>query len=528
MHARILLLFAFLFAGAWAAPSGVFDVRAFGATGDGRALDTAAINRAIVAAHQAGGGVVFFSAGVYLATSIRLQSRIALHLGPGAVIEAASHLSQRYDEPESQAEETLKYQDFGHSHWRNSLISGIDLEDISIVGPGRINGFGLFRDNVVPTGGANKAIALKNCRNVLLRDFTVFQGGHFAILATGVDNLTIDNLTLDTNRDGMDLDCCRDVRVANCRVNSPFDDAICLKSSFALGELRHTENVTITNCQVSGYDMGTLLDGSRQRKVDFRQPSPVGVTGRIAFGPLPETVARQGGPTGRIKLGTESTGGFRNIAISNCTFDYCRGLALEAVDGGALEDVVISNLTMRDITNAPLFVRLGNRARGPGQPPVGALRRVAINNVVAYNSAPRFGCIVSGTPGACIEDLVLSNIHLEFRGGGPREWAAIVPEEHERDYPEPHTFGPMPAYGFFVRHVRGFSMEQVKLVTLSEDQRPPLRLDDATEVRLSHVQAAHVPTVPVLIARKVRALQVESSRGLPELRDRDVLEDSRF
>src|SRR5262249_32199540 len=151
----------------------------------------------------------------------------------------------------------------------------------------------------------------------------------------------IDNLKIDTNRDGLDIDCCQNVRVSNCTVNSPTDDGICPKSSFGLGYARATENVTITNCQVSGYDMGSLLDGTFKR-------TPSRYT-----------------PTGRIKFGTESNGGFKNITISNCVFSYCRGLALETVDGGFLEDVTISNITMRDITNAAFFLRLGDRARGP-------------------------------------------------------------------------------------------------------------------------------------------------------------------
>ena len=115
-------------------------------------------------------------------------------------------------------------------------------------------------------GVANKAIALKNCRNVLLRDFSILHGGHFGILATGVDNLTIDNLKIDTNRDGMDVDCCRNVRISNCSVNSPWDDGICLKSSFALGYARATEMVTITNCLLAGsFEEGALLDGSYKK-----------------------------------------------------------------------------------------------------------------------------------------------------------------------------------------------------------------------------------------------------------------------
>ncbi len=114
--------------------------------------------------------------------------------------------------------------------------------------------------------GGNKAIALKLCRNVILRDFTILYGGHFGILATGVDNFTVDNLKMDTNRDGIDIDCCSAVRVSNCTINSPYDDGICLKSSYGLGYAKSTDDVTITNCQVSGYDLGTFYDGTYQRK----------------------------------------------------------------------------------------------------------------------------------------------------------------------------------------------------------------------------------------------------------------------
>src|SRR3954452_6679579 len=218
-------------------------------------------------------------------------------------------------------------------------------------------------------GVGNKAIALKNCRNVILRDFAILAGGHFGILATGVDNLTIDNLRIDTNRDGMDIDCCRNVRVSNCSVNSPWDDGICPKSSFALGYARATENVTITNCYVTGdYRLGTLLDGTFQR-----------------FGP--EFDRDVWNRTGRIKCGTESNGGFKGITISNCVFEGCRGFALETVDGAALEDITFTGVTMRDIRNAPFFLRLGARMRGPTGVPVGTLRRVIISDVVCHGPA---------------------------------------------------------------------------------------------------------------------------------------------
>jgi polygalacturonase len=158
-----------------------------------------------------------------------------------------------------------------------------------------------------PVRLGNKAIALKLCRNVLIRDITIFHGGHFAILVTGCDNLTVDNVTMDTDRDGIDIDCCRNTMVSNCRINSPNDDGFAPRAPTRSANWPViTENLTIVNCQVSGFEEGTLLDGTM----------------------------KPAGGNGRIKFGTESSGGFRNCTVANCTFRSCKGLALEEVDGG--------------------------------------------------------------------------------------------------------------------------------------------------------------------------------------------------
>ena len=124
-------------------------------------------------------------------------------------------------------------------------------------------------------------------------------------------------------------------------------------------------------------------------------------------------------------MGTESNGGFKNITISNCVFDYCRGIALETVDGAQLEDITINNITMRDIVNAPIFLRLGARMRGPQGTPVGELRRVIISNIVAYHVDGKAGAIISGIPGNDLEDVSLHNLNLSFPGVGPPEPASI-------------------------------------------------------------------------------------------------------
>jgi len=430
----------------------IYNVQNFGAKGDGAAMDTKSINSAIEAAAAAGGGTVYFPAGNYLSGSIHLKSNITLYLDAGATLIAApGENADEYDLPENKINNM--YEDFGHRHWHNSLIWGENLHDISIIGSGMIWGKGLERSNKGEDDKRpNKSISLYLCRNVIIRDVSLLHAGWFGILATGVDNLTIDNVKMDTNRDGMDIDCCQNVRVSNCSINSPNDDGICLKSSYSLGFARATENVTITNCQVSGFDEGSFLDGTYKRS-DSKHP------------------------TGRIKMGTESNGGFKNITISNCVFEYCSGLALETVDGAQLEDVTINNITMRDIVNAPIFLRLGARMRGPEGTPVGTLRRVIISNVVAYNVDGKAGAIISGIPGNDIEDISLHDINIYFKGGGTKEQSSIEVPGLENGYPEPGRFGITPAYGFFVRHVDGISFDNIHLGLMSNDDRPAFVLD---------------------------------------------------
>jgi polygalacturonase len=506
------------------APAREFDVRAFGATGDGTTIDSDAINRAIVAAAAAGGGTVYFPAGTYASHSLRLRSHVGLYLDQGAVLLAADTGGGRGYDPAEPGPGNA-FQDFGHSHWHNSLSWGDSVEDVSITGHGRIDGTKLSRglgagasDLNTRPGQANKAIALRLARNVLLRDFTILRGGHMSILATGVDNLTIDNVVIDTNRDGIDVDACRNVRISNASVNAPNDDAIVLKSSFALGVPRATENVTITNSTVSGFDVGTMLDGS--------------------YGRTQSAAPDRDGPTGRIKLGTESNGAFRNITISNVVFNHSRGLALETVDGALLEDVTVSNVTMRDVSNAPIFLRLASRMRGPAGTPVGALRRVTISNVVVYDADPRYASIIAGIPGHPVEDVKLSNIRIVYRGGlslaqaasqpaelvntffrppggsGPRE-AYAVPER-EAMYPEPSLFGVLPAYGFYIRHAAGIQMDGVDVGFMTPDTRPAFVLDDVKDIDLHRVRAQKAPNVPTFVLRNVEEFRTTHSQPVPD------------
>ncbi len=469
-----------------------FNVKDFGAKGDGQTLDSKAINKAIDAAVQQGGGTVYLPAGNYLSGSIRLKSNLHLLIDQGAVLIAAEVRPENdYDEEEPGSGNS--YQDPGHSHWHNSLIWGEDLHDISITGGGMIWGKGLYRRETTGPQSANKAIALLRCRNVTIRDLSILHGGWFDILATGVDNLTLDNIKMDTNRDGVDFDCCRNVFMSNCSINAPGDDAICLKSSFALGIARATENVTITNCQISGYDEGSLLDGT------FKYT---------------EIPGRQHAPTGRIKFGTESNGGFKNIAITNCLFDHCQGLVLESVDGAQLEDVVINNITMRDAVKEPIFLRLGARLRGPAGTQTGTLRRVVISNVNIYNATAANTCTISGIPGHPIEDIQLSNIHIYYQGGVSKDSLTRDMPENENKRPDPGMFGPCPVYGLYVRHARNISLNDISLSYLKTDDRPPFEFSDVKGISLDHVNAQREKGTAPILLKDVSDLIITGSPGL--------------
>jgi polygalacturonase len=553
-----------------------FDVRTFGATGDGKTVDSPAINKAIEAAAAAGGGTVVFPGGSYISFSIRLKSKVDLYLTQGAAIIAADsprpgettgYMGGTYDAAEPKAAYDA-YQDYGHNHWHNSLFWGEDISDFSITGPGLIwgrglsfgagpgrapaaagaSGVGFGPERVgarpaaaaappatpppaanVPTpatpaaatapstnprgrgnypmfqaeqaGVGNKAIALKNCRNVILRDFSLLKGGHFGILVTGVDNLTIDNLKIDTDRDGMDIDCCKNVRVSNCTVNSPWDDAIVPKSSFALGYNRSCDNINITNCFVSGcYQLGTVLDGTWKKFSGSKV-----------------------GGTGRIKLGTESNGGFKNFSISNCVFEGCQGLALETVDGALLEDITVTNLTMRDIISCPIFIRLGARLRGPKgatgtdqSTEVGTLRRVLISNVNCFNSAAKFGSNITGIPGYFVEDVKISDVFVQHVGGGTAEQTKIEVPEKADMYPEPGMLGPLPAHGFYFRHVKRVEMSHVEVQPAAPDARPCIYTDDVHRADFSFITAPADPSA--FSINNSSDVRIMLSRAAPDAR----------
>jgi polygalacturonase len=500
----------------------IYNVRNFGATGDGKTIDSPAINKAIEAVAAAGGGTLVFPAGTYMCFSIHLKSHVDLWLDRGCTIlaadspkkgDATGYNGGTYDAAEPN-DPWVAYQDYGHNHWHNSLLWAENEHDFGIFGTGLIYGKGLSFGSggtrgdyttfvAEQPGVGNKAIALKNCHNVTLRDFSILKGGHFALLATGVDNMTLDNLLIDTDRDGFDIDCCKNVRVSNCTVNSPWDDGICPKSSYALGYARSTDDVTIANNYVTGiYQLGTVHDGTWKRFPDDAH------------------VPRNG----RIKCGTESNGGFRNITITGNVLEGCKGISLETSDGAYLEDIAITGNTMREIQDAPLFLRLNRRNRNPKETlRPGTLHRVLISNLVSHDSTSSTSSILSGIPENQIEDVKLSNCFFGHRGlpkdmkvgwgdnAKPMpDWHTIHVPEIEDAYPELLRFGPTPCNAFFIRHLKNLEMSHVEVSPQVPDPRPAFWLED---VHRADFFAITAPPQPNFSLHNVTDLRIFWSRA---------------
>ena len=479
---RVLLHIAVLwFSGlTWA-----LNVKDFGAMGDGYHIDSPAINAAIISAtSEEGEGIVVFPEGIYLCYSIRLQSNVTLRFEEGAVLKAAlPNNNEGYDEAESNESH---YQDFGHSHWHNSLIWGEHLHDVILEGKGLIDGTGVLLREGSSRGKreiqqANKALAMRECESVTVCGLSFLNCGHFAMLMTGVDNLLIDGVVVDSNRDGIDIDCCEHVIIRNSYVNTLNDDAIVLKCSWALGYAKPTSDVQIYDCHVSGFDPGSMIEGTFTTK---------------------QGIAPDGdGPTGRIKLGTESSGGFKDITISRCTFSRSRGLALETVDGAIMENIQVSDLTMRNICNSPIYICLGSRMRVPEGFHSSSVRGICINNVHADNVDARYACLITGLEGNNVRDVRIENLHVSYHGGftlddvtqqrgaNPFFFNKIRSESPPgvTNYPEPAAHGIQPAWGLCFYHASDIKLSDLHLETLETDERPWISCSDTSSINLQNI-----------------------------------------
>ena len=411
---------------------GTFSVREFGARGDGRSRDTGAFQRAIDAAAEQGGGVVV-EPGRYLCGTVHLRSHTTIHLLAGATVAESPDIAD-FD-----PYEPLEYDpgcDRETSDFAVALFAGRDIEDVTILGPGTLDGNRTRRGDRGDQPGP-KPLAFKRCQNVTLRDVAVVNAPNYAVSLLGCRRVLVDGVTVRNGySDGIEPDSCQDVHIANCSIEC-YDDAISLKASFALGRPVSCENVVVTNC--------ILRSASNQ-----------------------------------FKLGTESRGAFRNIVLSNCVFVARQsgaqarrdrgGITLTLVDGGTMDGVSIQNVVMQDLYSS-IFIRLGDR----GEHPVGSIRDISLSGISGGDF--EIPVVLAGLQEHPIERVSLSGLNLATVGGAGA--AAVLPDDQKRaEYPESNMFGVPPAQAFFARHVRGLQVSASRFRSRVADGRPYLALDD--------------------------------------------------
>jgi hypothetical protein len=414
-----LLLAPLAFAQAPAASP--YNVRAFGAKGDGSAKDTAAIQSAIVACSAAGGGTIYFAPGTYLSGSVQLKTGVYLYLDAGATLKGSPD-NEDYNKIEKLDFKTDSDAETTFFHY--ALVWAEDANHLGIMGPGTIDSNRTRRHGPKPT-------AWKRCQYLDVKGIKIINAPNYAISMLGTDYANIEGVTiLHDYCDGIDPDSCHNVRIANCHIESR-DDCIVPKTSFALGEHRSCENITVTNCFLAT-------------------------------------------PANCFKLGTESGGDFKYITVTNCVmtgFDpmspATSGVSLESVDGSNIAAVAISNLSMHHI-DSPIFIRLGARLRDKAPAP-GSLRNVVMSNIVAVDA--RTTSMIVGIPGAYPEGISLSNIRLTYSTGLPPMDPNEAVPELEKEYPDADMFKTLPAYGLYCRHVKDLVLDNVQLLYTPDFKR---------------------------------------------------------
>ena len=452
-----------------------FNILDFGAAGDTGKLSTQAINKAVEACFKAGGGRVIIPAGHFKSGTITLRNNVSLFLERGAVLYAST---DHRDFPRQQQPAYRSQKDPGGWY---ALIYAEGASNIGIGGFGTINGQGAKQlPRPVPAGAVNedrdgrpRNILFISCRKISVQDITMESSGIWNQHYLNCENVIINNIRVynhsNKNNDGIDIDGCRHVVLSNSIMDSD-DDGITLKSTGAAP----SEDVAITNCIVSSF-------------------------------------------CAAIKCGTESTGGFKNILISNCivkpsvcptepVFKTPRigqvGIALEIVDGGVMDGITVSNIIIEG-TACPIYVRLGNRARkhtsNAPEPPRGKMRNISLSDINVYN-AGNYCSSITGIPGSPIENITLNNIRIVNKGGlKPGEYisdASRVPEL-EKAYPAPDRWKNLPSSGFFIRHVNDISLHDVTLRSQAADPRVPVIADDVDQLHISDLRSDRPDTAAV-------------------------------
>jgi polygalacturonase len=427
-----------------------YNVVEYGAIADGQTLNTKAIQQAIDDCSENGGGTVEFPAGTYLTGTLFLKSNVFLNLQAGSTLLGSKNLEdypQSLRQPGNNSDKKFVLR---------ALIRGDELENVGITGFGIIDGQGKFFYGIKVRP---RLLLFVSCKNVTVAGVALQHPGAWTQHYLKCDGVTIRDIKVyahgGENNDMVDIDQSRNVIITGL-IGDSDDDGITLKSP---GE-GLVENVVISDCII------------RTR-------------------------------TNAIKCGTESFGGFRDITITNCVIgpsetkdgfsganEGFAGIALEIVDGGLMENVVISNITIEK-TTAPIFIRLGNRATkysNLNSRPIGSINNVSISNIIARN-AGKTGCSIVGEIGHPIKNISISNVKINFVGGGTLAEGLAEKPELINEYPECVRLGTLPAYGFFVRHVDGLTFRDVDLSYNKNEHRPALVFNDVKNLKVYNFDA---------------------------------------
>ena len=451
-----------------------YNVKDFGAQGDSITNDTRAINQAIERCNAAGGGSVIFPSGRYIAASIHLKSNVCFKLDEKAEIYGAS---SGYDTPESH-DPFEKYQDYGHSHFHNSLMWGEDIENFAIIG-GKVTGGPIIQGDPKGKDIGDKVIVIVRGKNLLFKDVIHDTGGHFVYLLNDCENVTVDHVVIRKSRDAIDFMGCRNVNVFGCHFTGCSDDTIGIKSDFVLGRRILSENFYVWDCYFES-----------------------GCNG--------------------LQFGSETAGDFRNIRIWSIRIAKAMkaGIGITSNDSGNIEDVEYRDIV---ITNAacPIFILITDRLR-TGEQGVhpGKIKNVTIKNVTiseqraGKNHGPVSTATISGLPSATIDHLTLENVKMTNAGGGTLEDAKAIPP-YLKEY-SPNQYKTRPAASFFVRHVKNLTFKNVKIAYDVPDYRPPLVIWDADGVTLNNFRSPKPEGVELCSSREVKGLSVAGKSSSPK------------
>ncbi len=468
----VFLFCVFLFSLPTVCLSVDYNIVDFGAITDSKTMNTESIQAAIDQCFADGGGMVHVPAGVFYTGTLILKSNVVLNLHPGAVIQGSY---DPLDYPDHDILAAKKYGTITHDgkyvRFMKALVLAYNAENIGIVGQGTIKGagegeafqLGLNKD------GKPKNIFFIGCKDVVLRDFKILNSAQITISISDCERVTIDGIYMNSlvnwNADGIDVDG-RDITISNCVLESE-DDVLCFKSEYAD---KLTENITVNNCIIA-----SICNG--------------------------------------VKLGTGSRGGFRNISVNNViikrsthngfrhwemTPDIVHkdslasvntGIVILGVDGGIVENISFSNITMTDVLS-PFFIRVGKRFLNDNNQP-STMKNIRISNVTAETRSI-MPSVIAGLEESVIEDVVISGVKITVPIGVDKEFFSTFPDpasEKVKNYPELRiTFGTkIPSSAFYIKNVDGIVLDDIAVTYLKEDVRPAIYLEKVSHERISNV-----------------------------------------